>query len=70
MDLKNNKIFNFVCIIFYIYNIVMNFYLSIQYMIHAYMFGEGSYTVLAWVFTLFCGMWIYKVKTMDEETGE
>ncbi len=70
MNLKNNKTFNFIRMVFYIYNIVMNFHLGIHYMIRAYAFGKSSYTALAWIFTLFCGMWIYELKAMDEETGE
>lgn len=70
MNLKNNKIFNFVCMVFYIYNIVINFHLGIQCMIRCYAFGEKSYMVWTWVFILFCGMWVYKLETMDEETGE
>lgn len=70
MNLKNNKIFNFARMVFYMINIVMNFHLGIQCMIRTYAFGESSYMVWTWIFILFCGMWVYKLETMDEETGE
>ena len=47
MNLKNNKTFNFICMVFYMYNIILNFYLGIQCMIRCYAFGEKSYTILA-----------------------